>query len=223
MSAVIGMNLGSYVLLCTDTRVTVPGPPARWTDGPCKISRTAIGLITGMGFEVLLGAVDAKMARTAITSTSALAPLVDGARASVLSMIPADYRTEVARDTFWILTYTTQVEAGRAMRLAIAHASTGYQPLPVEAFVGVPYDMTPGDCAWYTDRLLQEIRPLTRTDDLSAHLEHHMALAARYLSELATASPYVSPTYHIGIDSLDHGSSISGQCDGDSNRCARLH
>ena len=64
MTLILGANIGKYVLLAADTRVTwyPPDRPVFYTDDHTKIRMTKFGIIAGAGYVPLLDRVKQRFA-----------------------------------------------------------------------------------------------------------------------------------------------------------------
>jgi hypothetical protein len=76
MTAILGMNLGDYLILSSDTRATLETPFGKhYEDGDQKLLKTSCGLVTGAGYVPLLEAVKKKMNAKDISHTDWTEPL----------------------------------------------------------------------------------------------------------------------------------------------------
>src|SRR5687767_2009789 len=106
MSTVIGINLGAYMLLAADTRVTFypdTGPPY-FEDGKSKIHNTRMGLIAGVGLGNLLDRVARRLSAEDPYHTDRIIEIIEEEREIVPEgwMQNERVRTAVEHETCWM-------------------------------------------------------------------------------------------------------------------------
>jgi hypothetical protein len=136
MTLLVGINLGSYVVLGADSRVSwYDGNKFRFRDEEEKIQRTNLGLVTGAGLKDLLDPVKEHLATDReINHTNQLEVMMREARDRFKSEEEySDDRVAEALDTTcWLFSYygfDPNAEPARrqyVMRLALAHPNRNY-------------------------------------------------------------------------------------------------
>jgi hypothetical protein len=108
MTLIVGLNLGSYVLLGADTRVvSYPNGQLRFRDDAEKIRFTSAGIITGAGLCDLLDPVKERLANEEIRSTNRIIEIIREKREGLEGWhwLEDDRIREALNKTAWMLTY----------------------------------------------------------------------------------------------------------------------
>lgn len=230
MTVIIGMNLGQYVLLAADTRVTyyrgVSETP-EWQDDNEKILKTTMGLITGMGLVQLLDPVKNQLSVEDPIHTDRIIEIIKQQRAIADRRWPTDPRIREALDhvTCWMFSYVTSSDPQHptpdtvTLRLAIAHPHNGYQlslyGAPSGA-IGFPHGIEPREAESITKFLNDNIKPMSDWSEFESTVNHNASLAAQIIRYLSEINEGVSPYFQIGVHSLLHGAAVSAISRNDS-------
>ena len=221
MTAIIGMNLGYYVMLAADTRTTYypPGSPPFWLDNTEKVCRTQPGIVTGMGYSDFTDAVKVRFAAEEPGHTERMVAIIREERARFEQTWPGDERVQhhVRNINCWMASYGTIVDDGRSpaeptLRLALIHPQHDYQLALIQrnkALVGYPDGMTPEQAAPMTELINEQLKPMNSWDEFQSNMEYHVALAGSVIKCLAAINDGVSPLFQVGVHTLRHGCAIS--------------
>jgi len=192
-----------------------------YRDERTKISRTSLGLITGAGFIGLLEAVKRRLDFREVFSSDRIVEIAREERQRIDSDPRYRQDPKVAESlitTGWLFTYFSPADVGIRLRLAVCHPANDYKLALVEenaSFVMMPAGATTDQLERISRRLQEHVIPLHEISDLRESIQHHAALAGAVTRAVAQDFESVSPSFHIGVQTIDGYSAISPILDGD--------
>ncbi|MBA7501464.1 hypothetical protein ES706_00034 [subsurface metagenome] len=212
MTINIGINLGKYIILAADTR-TVYFLHGRqmYTDENQKIQKTKIGLITSAGHKGLLDEVKYQLAQRDIKHTDQIIQII---KEQVDAFSPRTYPEikKVIDMTGWLLTYKTLVGKKPILRLALLHPQFNYELALYgknKACVIMPFEANEETTEAVSDTINKKIKPLENISKIKENISYHSALIKQSVSTVSKNFESVSPTFHIGVHSIDGKMGIS--------------
>jgi hypothetical protein len=211
MTLIVGFNLGGFVMLGADTRLSsYPNEQLVYRDDTKKIENVECGLIAGAGLASLIDAVKTRIDDEELNHTDRIIDYMKGevsyARQQPWSVHP---RVRDAIDhTGWMFSYVTMSDpndpATAAMRLAVLGASQEQLGL-----VGVndvwllPPTGTTEEQFWEWKRFAKNaIRPLSgavEADAFGEHIRHHAECIDTLIHMVSDVNEGVAPTYQLGL------------------------
>lgn len=212
MTINIGINLEKYIILAADTRTVyfLNGGQA-YTNESQKIQKTKIGLITGAGHKSLLDAVKNQLAQRDITHTDQIIQIIKE-HASAFSLQTSPEIKKVSDMTGWLLTYSTLIKKKPILRLALLHPQFNYELALYgknKACVIIPFEADEGVAEAVSDTINKKIKPLENISEIEESISYHSALIKKIVSTVSKNFESVSPTFHIGVHSIDGRMGIS--------------
>jgi hypothetical protein len=225
MTLILGMNLGSYVLLAADTRVSwyPPGQPMQYHDEREKIRRTRMGIMTGMGLVNLLDSVKERFDEEDPLHTDRLRQIIVEERDALPPgwMQSPRVKQAVEHETCWMFSYVGADDLDNAtpesvrLRLALSHPHDEYQLRiypPNSGGMGFPVGVTEDLADEIQQALNDALQPLENFSNFETNLRHHVGVAAFMIRVVAKINDTVSPTFQIGVHRLDAGIAVSEIC-----------
>lgn len=212
MTINIGINLEKYIILAADTR-TVYFLHGRqmYTDENQKIQKTKIGLTTGAGHKGLLDEVKYQLAQRDINHTDQIIQIIKE-QVGAFSQQAFPEIKKVIDVTGWLLTYRTQVEKTPILRLALLHPQFNYELALCEknkSCVIMPLGANEEITEAVSDTINKKIKPLENMSKIKENISYHSALIKQIISTVSKNFKSVSPTFHIGVHSIDDKMGIS--------------
>jgi hypothetical protein len=208
MTMVVGMNLGFYVLIVADTRMTYypRDAPRYWKDGRGKVYGTNLGIIAGAGFGPTLDAVRERLAGEDGMEVRHLDDVRRVASEEFDKRVaPPEWPQEALRShqmTGWLLTYLNPMrEPGDYLRMAFVPGSSSapafvYEKGDVAILGSVDLEAVASDMQ---ERLSSRLKVQDGADGLNDSLAEHVVLAASAISKGAELSEGISQSFQVGI------------------------
>lgn len=214
MTINIGINLGEYIILAADTRTEyfLHGRQV-YTDESQKIQKTRIGLITGAGYKGLLDAVKYQLAQRDINHTDQIIQVVKK-QVGAFSQQTFPEIKKATNMTGWLLTYKTLVVKKPILRLALLHPQFNYKLALCKknkASVIMPLGANEEITKVVSNTINKKIKPLENISEVKENISYHSALIKQIISIVSKNFKSVSPTFHIGVHSIDDKMGISTQ------------
>lgn len=216
MSVVIGMNVGCYVMIAADTRITwyLPDGSARFRDEKAKIHHTKMGLIAGVGLSNLLDSVARRLGNEEVLHTDRIVEILREERGHVPGrwLENERVRNAVEHETCWMYTYmschslTSPDLTQSRLRLAVSHPQDGYHPvryLPSSGGVCLPFGVTPQQADLLQELLDNDMQPCLDVSRIQETISHNGALCAYLIQEVSRLDETVSPSFQLGVHVFD--------------------
>ncbi len=210
MTAILGMNLGAYLILSSDTRATLETPFGKhFKDGDQKLLKTSCGLVTGAGYVSLLEAVKQRMNATDVCRTDQFLEIAKSEREHFITRFGMQYgRDRKHFDyTCWLFSYMTLDGEEPLLRLALIHFKEYGENIALiledKAMVILPFEAAKEkreDFGRYQNFLRQHMA----RSNVPGNIDHNIRLAAKCMNDMANQYASVSPDIHIGIHSNDN-------------------
>jgi len=212
MTINIGINFGDYIFLAADTRTTYFFSSAqKYTDETQKIQKTKMGLVTGAGYKNLLDEVKYQLAQENIRHTDQIIQVIKQ-QADTFSIQASPKIREVINTTGWLLTYLTQVEEKPILRLALIHPKFKYVPALYKKnkpCVIMPFGANGKVTKLVLDTIKKNIKPLGNVSEIQDNIIYHTGVIKGIISSVSKNFQSVSPTFHIGVHTIDGKMGIS--------------
>jgi hypothetical protein len=192
-----------------------------YRDERTKISRTSLGLITGAGFIGLLDAVKRRLDFKDVFSSDRIVEIAREERQRIDTDPRYRQNPRVAESlttTGWLFTYFSPADDGIRLRLAVCHPANDYKLALVNenaSFVMMPAGATNDQVERISRTLQERVMPLHEIPDLKESIQHHAVLAGAVTQAVAKEFESVSPSFHIGVQTIDGYSGISPFLDGE--------
>ncbi len=220
MSCVIGMNLGTYVMIASDTRTTYRNLDTGdfidhrdHVDDKVRVFETNGYLIAGSGYVPLLERVKARLCAewkptTIGESLQRALDIIADERAAVTSdrALGAYAREHALSCTAWMISLRVRRETGElVMVLAVYHPSHGHQFHLLDAGNGaplIPFEDAPA-VKPAVDAILSRFEPCTDTERMPESIERHADLMRDVTLTVSRAIDCVGPQACISIHAID--------------------
>ena len=217
MSLVVGMNVGEYVLLASDTRITgirKEGPRIH-SDGHSKVHRTGMGIVTGTGFVGLLDSVRKRWVEEDPTHTDAIKTIVREESSEALELYQNHQVVShaIKHETFWLFTYIGQGPDPLGgpdiprIRLAVSHPDSEYQlsfVQPGSVLLGCPSGTTLGQADHWQEKAEQGVKTLEETPDFVENLAQNLGVMWAIIKLCAAENDTVSTDLQFAIHTKSH-------------------
>ena len=215
MTLAIGFNLGAYVILAADTRVSYfpPDGAFRFEDDREKLIPTSMGLATGAGLVNWLDAVKTRWAAEDLYDTNGFVRIIREERGK----LPIErwrgmpHVSETLARTCWLFTYfkinsldNFDLDTVR-IRLAVCEPENDYNVGIADdnsCLLVLPAGLSMDQQQHYNDLCTSAIRPLSSISDVQQNLAYHVAFAAALVDQVAKINQTVSPTFQFGCHTL---------------------
>jgi hypothetical protein len=223
MSPLIGMHLGDYALIGSDTRVV------RWQgdrihscdDGYGKIGKTDFGLMAGCGSVRLLQYVKKRVVTTKSSSFNHVLALITEEVSALMD--DPDFKPwmmeRTLEETAWMCTYVSRLKDGSPeLYLAgyrISNPDEIEKAFANQAIIIHPHASDPETTAVLLERVNSEAKSLRELSDFDEHLRFHCNLIREVVWLLAEIDDTVSRTFQIGFFAVDGRTGISPICQED--------
>lgn len=231
MTAIVGFNLGTYVLIAADTRVSYyPNGRLVYRDDEKKIRKTSMGIIAGAGLADFLDTVKERLEQEQITHTDRILEIVREER-QALNGKPWSRDTrvqEALKTTAWMFTYLgvdsleNPTPGSAKLRLAMTLPEENYKiafVLPGNAWVFPPTPATREQQERWHRFAADNLQPLDDGSPLAPNITHHAAVATHLIREISGENAGVSPTLQIGLHFLPICTAISAILSDDNTEC----
>lgn len=209
MTMVVGMHLGSYVLIAADTRMTYyPSASTRsWRDGKGKVHTTKLGLISGAGFAPLL---DAVRQRLATGEGEGIRCLDDIKRITAEEASrhrpPLEWPDDAKRaheKSAWLMTWLNPTRlGGDHLRLGLLPAFTDPHVYSIEkgdVALLAPLELSPDDIEKARENLKRDMVTPDTPEGFVASVEENVALVASAIRWGASVSDGVGEDFQVGV------------------------
>jgi hypothetical protein len=224
VTLLVGINLGSYVVMGADTRVSwyTPDGEFRFHDEGEKIQKTDIGLITGAGLINILDPVKKMLAhKEVVTHTRRIEALMRDTRNRFRDdhdWTDQPHVIEALAHTCWLFTYfgsdtaSARAQGNVTLRLALAHPSSDYNRDVIatnSAVVVMPTGSTENQVDALHRVVNEHIAPLESASDFVKNVNYHVGLIAGAMEAVAGFNQGVTQTFQVGIHTADFRFAIS--------------
>ena len=213
MTLLVGMHLGSYVIIAADTRASWYTPKGKfgYRDDAEKVRETDLGLITGAGLANILDPVKDALATNdhGVRTTHDLEALMRNAREAYRDEVDwwnaKPYLWEAFEITGWLFTYQggdSPTAETCTLRLACASGSDGFRCrliAPDQVYVSTPTGLAQEQVDAFRDWINEQLIPLASPSDFSANLNHHIGLIREVMKAVADLNDGVSAQFQVGV------------------------
>jgi hypothetical protein len=211
MTLIVGMHLGSYVLLAADTRVTYYSNEIRmFRDDFTKIRRTSMGLVSGAGIVELLDPVQDRLKAETIAIIDRIVEIVQEQLTVVKKEPWAGHprNADAIEHTGWMCTFigsdNSRDPPTHPLRLGVVGAKeTLIQSIPFnDVFLLTPTGTTPEQwTAWYrfAKDNLQPLADKAEVADIARNIAHHARVARDLMERVSLANDGVAKTLQLGV------------------------
>jgi len=211
MTAIVGMNLGDYVIIAADSRLTYypPTRPSFFRDDKLKVKEVRSGLATGAGLGNLIDSVNERLDEEDPLHTDRIIDIIKEERET----IPQDWlerelvRNSLEHETSWMFSYLTapNIESPTfdsfQLRLASSHPRDNYTLClypPNTGALSLPGEVVPAVDFLHTE-LSDGIKPLNESEGLQDNISHHVTLCVRIIHAVAAVNETVSRSVQVGV------------------------
>jgi len=220
MTINIGINLGEYVILAADTRTNymIGNDTIVYEDEHEKILKTKIGLITGSGYVSLLNDVKNELKRNEVEHTNEIVEIIKRNREKHINQsktnpyIFGDIQKTLQESTCWLFTYITAIDNFPTLRLSLVHPQFNDVIALYEknkTCVIMPMESSKDECERIGSKLNADIEQFEDTGKIHENIQDYIKILSSLIKLVSQKYESVSPSFQIGIHTLDGKTGIS--------------
>lgn len=209
MTLVVGLHLGTHVIVAADTRVSFYiNDVFGYDDDGEKLMMINPGIISGAGLVSLLDNVKHRLDDDELGVIDRIVDLVEGEVAFAKeSLSGSEPRVLEAIDySAWMFTFVgvpPDVEPKTPfLRLALVSADHDYAIAhipPPDVWLLPPTDTSEEQCTAWRRRLKAGIKLLEKPEDFMDSLQHHIDLIGGLMRDVSDVNQGVAPTFQVGV------------------------
>lgn len=238
MTMVVGFNLGEYILIGADSRVSwYPNDRLVFRDDHSKIRHTSMGLISGAGLIDFLDPVKQRLADEEVEHTDRIREIILEERARLDDWEWRHDRrvSKAIEGTAWMLTYVRPDDVekptvqGLTLRLGVTVPDQDYRfaLCPVnDVLIIPPSEVSTGEPSEWREFCANRLEPYAGAPYSGASTEfienvtHHVGVIAAIMQIVSEANEAVAPSFQIGVHTRWLDSGISNVISEPDYQCA---